>query len=274
MASFEDVMPSAADVKAAFGDRGVGDTDRVVAVLVSGRAVERSTWSDEVEVSETDFDRLLDEDAPTPDVNDFNGAKFRALDPRSRGAKVRRCTECLYRPENGRCLRCNGTGKLQVGSDDWVNCSGCIEGIALPCSVCNGTRRAVLVKIAFGEDVVRRFAHIFLPELPFPLREPLTLFFKNRTSVPDVLSIDLRDDFAAADAYRGRRSRAEVKGHRADAALALARNYVDRIHRLPKMAAVEVAAFAWPMVVGAFAGDADPSAVVVRDELGSVCRFG
>lgn len=273
MASFEDVMPTAAEVKGALGAHGVGDTDRAVAVLVSGRAVERSTWSDAVEVSEDDFDRLLAEGAPAPDVNDLNGAKFRTLDPASRGATVHRCTECLYRPASGRCLRCGGVGKLPTGGDEWVKCSACNDGIALPCPVCAGSGRAVPVKIAYGEDVVRRFAHIFLPELPFPLREPLTLFFKNRGSVPDVLSIDLRDDFAAADAYRGRRSRAEVKGHRADAALALARNYVDRIHRLPKMVAVEVAAFAWPMVVGARAGEADPGFVVVRDELGSVCLF-
>jgi len=278
MPSFEDVIPSPAEVEAAFevragGVRPPARSARVVAILVTGRGVERSSWSDDVEVSEDDFERLLEEQAPPPDLNDLNGAKFRTLDPGSRGAKVQRCTECRYRPADGKCLRCGGTGSILVGGDDSEQCSGCTNGIALPCAVCGGTKRAVPVKIVFGEDVLRRFAHIFLPEVPFALREPLTRFFKERASVPDVLAIDLADDFAGADAYRGRRSRAEVKGHRADAALALAKQYVERVRRMPSLAAVEAAAFAWPFAV--FSGDADGSAAyaVAKDEQAQIHLF-
>lgn len=271
MASFEDVMPTAAQLERALAGRPVGATDRAVAILITGRAVQRSSWSDEVEVSEPDFERLLGETPPTPDVDDLNGAKFRTLDPKSRAARVQRCSACQFAPKNNRCLRCNGTGRVTTGGDQTEKCSACDNGVARPCPTCNGTRRAVSVKIVFGEDVVRHFAHIFLPEVPAPLREPLTRFFKARGAVPDVLSIDLADDFAAADAYRGRRSRAEVRGHRADAALALARTYADRVTRLPAVAAVQVAAFAWPFVIGSYAGEVDPAFVVVKDELGGAC---
>ncbi len=271
MASFEDVMPTAADLDLALLGRSVATTDRAVAILVSGRAVQRSSWSDEVEVSETDFDRLLTEKPPPPDVDDLNGAKFRTLDPKSRAAQRRRCSACQFALQNNRCLRCSGTGRVATSGNETEKCSACDDGVARPCAVCGGTRRSVTVKIVFGEDVVRHFAHIFLPELPAPMQEPLSRFFKSRGAVPDVLSIDLADDFAAADAYRGRRSRAEVRGHRADSALALARTYAERVTRLPTMAAVRVAAFAWPLVIGSYAGDVDPAFVVVKDELGSVC---
>lgn len=273
MATFEDVVPSTADIERAFAARGlVGGAERglerVVAILVSGRGVERSGWSDEVEVSEADFERLLDERAPPPDLNDLNGAKFRALDPSSRAATVQRCSECQFRPADNRCLRCGGSGHVVVGGDDFEKCSACEGGIARPCAVCGGTKRSVRVKILFGEDTVRHFAHIFLPEVDHALREPLVRFFKQRTSVPDVLTIDLGDDFAGADAYRGRRSRAEVRGHRADAAVALAKGYVERVSRLPTLATVRAEAFAWPLVVGA--GVDAASFALLKDEQGGV----
>lgn len=269
MSSFEDVIPSPAEVDAVL-PVVAGRSDHVVAILVTGRGVERTSWSDEVEVSEDDFERLLTEKAPAPDVNDLNGAKFRTLEPASRSATTQRCSECQFRPENNRCLRCGGTGRVTAHGDESAPCSACTNGIAHPCSVCKGTRRSVRVKLLFGEDRLRHFAHIFLPELPFGLREPLTRFFKARSSVPDVLSIDLRDDFAGADAYRGRRSKAEVRGHRADAALGLAKNYVERVKRLPTFVAVEAAAFAWPVVLR---GEDESACAAVKDELGVTHRL-
>ncbi len=269
MPSFEDVIPSPAEVDAALPGIA-GSSDHIVAILVTGRGVERAGWSDEVEVGEDDFERLLVEKAPPPDVNDLNGARFRTLDPASRGATTQRCSECQFRPADNKCLRCGGTGRVIVGGDEPAKCSACNDGVAHPCPVCAGTRRSVRVKIVYGEDTVRHFAHIFLPEIQYRLREPLTLFFKTRSSVPDVLGIDLNDDFAGADAYRGRRSRAEVRGHRADAALALARNYVERIKRLPKLVEVRAVAFAWPVVLRGADGDA---CAAVKDELGVMHRL-
>ncbi|MBK7580499.1 MAG: hypothetical protein IPI67_09870 [Myxococcales bacterium] len=247
MPNFEDVSPNAAEVEAALRGRSstpstAEPTERVVAILVSGRGVERSTWTDDAEVSEDDFERLLDEQPPPPDVNDLNGERFRSLDPQSRSAKIQRCTECQFRV-----------------ADD--------HGFVRPCNVCGGKQRTVSVKVIFGEDKLRHFARIFLPELTYRLREPLTQFFKARTSVPDLLTLDLTEDFETADAYRGRRSRGEIHGHRADAALAQAKNYVERVTRLPSLLAVQAAAFAWPLVVG---GAAETSFAVVKDEHGGV----
>jgi hypothetical protein len=278
MASFEDVVPTDAEVESALRRHGVTPPapgiERVVAILVSGRGVARSTWSDDVEVSEADFDRLLDERFPEPDLDDLDGKTFRAIDAASRSAPMRRCTECLYLPADGKCLRCGGSGRVSVGSGegDTEKCSACSNGIAFPCSVCGGSKRSVGVKILYGEDSVRRFAHIFLPELRFSLRQPLTTFFSQRGHVPDVLGIDLAESFETADAYRGRRSRGEVRGHRADAAVALAKAYVDRVERLPSLVAVRSVAFAWPMCVGGARGEDDPVAApfaVIKDEHGA-----
>jgi hypothetical protein len=81
------------------------------------------------------------------------------------------------------------------------------------------------------------------------VRGELVAFFRARPSVPDVLGIDLSSDFAGADAYRGRRGRDEIRGHRADSAVAQARIYVERLKRLPSVMACQHAAFAWPFAV-------------------------
>lgn len=272
MPNFEDVSPNAAEVEAALRGRSstpstAEPTERVVAILVSGRGVERSTWTDDAEVSEDDFERLLDEQPPPPDVNDLNGERFRSLDPQSRSAKIQRCTECQFRPAEGKCPVCKGIGRLLSSTGSSDDCPDCDHGFVRPCNVCGGKQRTVSVKVIFGEDKLRHFARIFLPELTYRLREPLTQFFKARTSVPDLLTLDLTEDFETADAYRGRRSRGEIHGHRADAALAQAKNYVERVTRLPSLLAVQAAAFAWPLVVG---GAAETSFAVVKDEHGGV----
>lgn len=273
MASFDDVVPSASEIEAMMRLHKVtaGRTERVAAILVGGRAVERSSWVDDAEVSEDDFERLLNEQAPAPDLDDADGKTFRTLDPGSRSAPLQRCSQCEFLPPAGTCLRCNGAGKIQVGSDDWEKCFACDgTGHALPCSVCGGSKRAVRVKIAFGRDVLRRFAHMFLPELSHSLREPLAAFFKQRTSVPDVLTVDLEGELTTADAYRGRRSRAEVRGHRADGAVALAKTYVGRVTRLPTFALVRAAAFAWPIALVVREGEEEARIAIVKDERGAL----
>jgi len=243
--------------------------DRAVAILVSGRALARSTWVDEADVSEADFERLLEEKAPDIDFMTSRVVNFRTLDPSSRSAKLERCRQCRSLPAQLPCPHCDGTGELTT-EDGKVACAACFGGTAPPCSACGGTRRSVHVKVVFGEDTPKPFAHIFLPELPFGLRGPLTRFFLARGSVPDILTIDLADEFQAADAYRGRRSRSEVRGHRADAALALARTYVERLSKLPSFTAVRAAAFAWPFVVVSELGPARATRAAIRDEIGAL----
>lgn len=271
--TFESVVPRAEDLERELTSRfgaGVtlGEVDRCVAVLVTGRATVRSTWVDDAEVSEGEFERLLAEAPPQPSLDATQPVEFRALDPASRGAKVRRCTLCQFSPSDAKCPHCNGT--REIVSDGSVSACLCVDGKAPPCSACGGSRRTVPVKIWFGEDLVRTFARIFLPNLAPTLRDPLSRFFSARTSVPDVLSIDLLEDSANVDAYRGRRSRGEVRGHRADAALVRARGYLERVDKLPSVVSSRSAAFAWPFLVGVDARNPSTPLAVVNDELGGV----
>jgi hypothetical protein len=240
MASFEAFVP---DVAAPAGS----EIERFVAILVSARVNVRSTWSDDVEVSEAVFEKLAQQAAPVPSVTQRAPIKFKMLAPESRAAKSRKCGSCFATPGRRVCSICGGSGRIMVG-DDSERCSACQGGYS-DCMACDGTGKSRAVKVIFGEDSVRPAAHIFVPNVPTALKELLFDFFRKRGSVPDALTVDLSRDFAGADAYRGRRGHDEIRGHRADSCVAQARVYVERLDKLPSVMACEYVAFAWPFAV-------------------------
>lgn len=256
MSGFERFVP---EVDAPEGSK----VERRVAVLVSARVVQRSSWSDEVEVSERVFTELASAEAPEPRLHAEGVARFRTLDPGSRGARPRKCGLCFASPGTEACRICDGTGRVYEG-EDAMDCKYCDSG-RRPCTTCDGTMLSVPVRVIYGEDRVREVPHMFLPAIPVALREPLAQFFRQRASVPDALRLDLDEDFAPADAYRGRRAQQEIHGHKADAALAGAKQYVARLRRLPSVVAMEERAYAWPFAV---VGADDRSVIVIADEAG------
>lgn len=242
------------------------EVSRMAAVLVSARVVQRSSWTDQVEVSEKTFAELVAAQPPEPSFAEAGVVRFRGLEPGSRSARPQKCGLCFATPGRETCRICGGTGRGGEG-EEAVACTHCESG-KRPCTTCDGTTVSLLVRVVYGEDTVRSVPHIFLPAIPFELREPLTKFFQARPSVPDALLLDLTEDFAAADPYRGRRGNDEIHGHRADAALAGARHYIERLERLPSVVAIEHRAFAWPFAV---VSHESRVALVISDEAGAGC---
>lgn len=272
MASFEDFVPDPATVAVPLASGATHDP--YAAILVNARVVVRSTWTDESEVSPQVFAALSAEQVPEPNLDAVRSVKFRLLAQWSREARPRKCRACFATPGRQTCSICGGEGILADG-DEARPCPGCIGG-HVQCSTCDGSTKSIAVEVLFCEDAVRPAAHIFLPDVPAGLgtslvKHALVRFFQSRESIPDALRIELSDDFARVDAYRGRRGDDEVRGHRTGRALAQARNYVDRLGKLPSVVAMRHSAYAWPFFLSSAL---DRVALCVADERGATQILG
>lgn len=219
------------------------DLARWLAIGVAGTALVRKSWVDPAEVSESLYGELRATEAPTPRFD--SKARHRSLEAGSPDAKLTRCRTCASTPGRNMCAVCGGSGQQNPGTQDATRCFGC-EGGYLPCPACEGSLKSYDVRIEYHEDTPVNFAHVFVPEDVAELRAPMSAFLQRQTSIPSVLAINLTDDFAARDAYRGRRGDHEHQGHRFGGTLALARRYVERFVKSPSIAASRYSALAWP----------------------------
>lgn len=213
-----------------------------LAIGVAGTAVVRKTWYDEVEVSEAVLQELVAVVPPAPSFDEKT--QHRSLDARSRSARPTKCRTCAASPGHNLCPTCQGLVEMH-GTNGLVRCDAC-EGGTIRCIACDGTRESYDVRIAYHEDSPILFAHVFVPEEVPALRRSMIAFVSGQTSIPECLSLDLNDEFATRDAYRGRRGDHEHRGHRFAGALALARRYVERIVKSPAVVKWRVTAVGWP----------------------------
>lgn len=264
-ADFERFVPDVASVAAWVGP--ANSQEPMVAILVDATVVVRSSWTDDVEVSEKLFEALREAKPPSPSFEKI--AQFRVLTAESRQARVRKCGACFALPGQQLCTICGGTG--QVGTGDQLEpCTSCSGG-KLTCTTCDGTLKSVRVRIEFGEDQVRHMPHIFVSGVSGDTRQRLQSFFRSRPVIPEELAIDLAEDFARSDAYRGRRGTDEIWGFAAGPSLSQARVYLERLDKLPTVAAVKSAVFAWPYEV--LATDLN-TVVCIADETGKTHVLG
>lgn len=241
--SFEDFVPDLGRAHGHVSERVV-DSERWLLVGVSGRAVVRRTWVDACEISEALHRELVAQPEPVADLDAATPRTHRLLEPASRAAQPGRCGACWVD------RLCQGTDRL-------------------PCSTCDGTGRAVPVRLAFAEDVVTPLAHVFVPEAARELWLPLARFLRQRSSLPECLAFQLADEQTRVDAYRGRRGREEYRGHALGQAVVRARHYVERLRRAPSIVALEHRAHVWPFALVELE-ETRPGFLRVRRRLGLV----
>ena len=260
MRTFEDFVPDPGVLQSASGLDGVV---RLVMLGVSGRAVVRTSFQDDAEVSEAVFSRLLEAKPRAPDFDAFAERNFPELDEASRDAQLTTCLTCAVTPGTQKCRACGGRGRIYITKERSESCT--CSGGRVPCSDCDGTKQSYSVRLHYHREKVRTFAHVFVPRVIPGLHRALVRFMQTRQDIPDCLEIELTEDYARRDAYRGRAGEEEYRGHRIAGVLHLARRYVSRIEARPSVRALRYRTIAWP-----FALHEDvPNRAAVVGELGS-----
>ncbi|MBL8610119.1 MAG: hypothetical protein JNL38_22480 [Myxococcales bacterium] len=185
---------------------------KLAAVLVSGRATRRDSWSEDVEISEALFAKLAAE-PPIEPPKGTEPREQRRLDGASAIRAV--CTHCGVRPGLGPCPRCTGTGRLLLPGDDGGgaarDCPDCDRGF-VTCTVCEGTRAMVKAKLLHVTDHVVALHQLVLPDLPEWLEDPVRDMFAGAGDGLPEHAHDPEPSFTAA-AYRGAQAASEQSFH-------------------------------------------------------------
>jgi hypothetical protein len=246
VATFDDFVPDPAFAK--------GDTapEPWLCIAVSGTVVERRSFLDAVECPLDLYRKLLNDAPPTPDPKAQGVRNWRRVPDQFRALRASRCSACWFETGHQRCSVCGGSGRIQRG-DSSIACPSCESGYR-KCDSCAGSGQAVKLKVEYGEDLARPFAHIFVPDVPLSLHANLRRFIAAQPTIPDALAVNLDEDFSSADAYRGRGDREHYRGHAAGKALERAQQYLARITRLPTVVAERHAAHVWPFAAVPRAG--------------------
>lgn len=218
------------------------------ALAVTGRAVVRRHWTDHVELDLRTFERLSNAREPAPDLQRDGPRQFSLLVGGRSAARRAPCSACFLEPGRQQCVACAGRGG-QIADEEWEPCSACDGKGWLQCTVCSGNLHTFTADVAYYQDHVTQFAHVFAPLRDLGLRGLVQEFIAARTRVPDCLAFDLDETTTTTDAYRGRRQGAEHRGVRLGATLEHARRYVQRVRAQPSVVLTRHAAFVWPVAV-------------------------
>ena len=262
MDAFEDYIPNAASVRQDLAARNLqdGPLQRWVCLAIAGRVVERRSFQDKVEVSESGYEALLGARVPEPDLEAAAPRNSRRVPEKFRAQPTVDCSSCWLERGKQLCTICGGRGMVTMG-DNLRSCPACTDGYR-SCDSCAGTGSAVRLSVEYIEDRARSFAHIFVPEVPFAMHSRIRRFIAESTSIPSALLVDLEQDFQSADAYRGSGEKSQIRGHRAGKALERAQHYVSRITRLQAVVAERHAAYAWPIAVASDGSVQEPACLI------------
>ncbi len=118
----------------------------------------------------------------------------------------------------------------------------------LKCGTCDGFGKSYQVKVQYFEDSVQTFAHVFAPEVDQRFRGPVQKFLQARHQLPNLFEFSLDQELDPGDAYRGRQTAGLYQGHRLGRAAEQAKQYLERMRRLPSVAAVSHRAWVWPLL--------------------------
>lgn len=240
MSTFDDFIP----------DRGAASYHKVLepwlCVAVAGSVVERRSFLDDVECALAQYQTLLQDAPRPPDLGAAAARNWRRVPDDFRELRETRCSSCGASKGRQLCNMCGGAKNVYNGQL-LEPCAACMDGYTL-CDACAGSGKSVQLKVEYGEDHVRSFAHIFVPFGPAGLQAALRRFIAAQSTIPSALEVDLHEELASADAYRGRGSGEHYRGHRVGQAWERAQQYIARITRIPSVVAERHTTHVWPFV--------------------------
>src|SRR5687768_15065726 len=136
-------------------------TSSMAAVILVTRMLVRKDWTDEAELSPSDYEKLSATAPSVPRSDDPH--RFFKRDYRYRGANERRvrCTMCVLKGGYVTCGLCAGSGKTP--SDEV--CGPCGGSGLVPCHVCNATGECFVVNMHYTSDSPIEDRRVVMPSL-------------------------------------------------------------------------------------------------------------
>jgi hypothetical protein len=166
---------------------------------------------------------------------------------------ARRCETCVARPGRALCAACSSAGGPGFAFADPDLCPRCAALPAL-CPVCEGTCRAVDVRVLDVSDRARALAYVFVPSLPFELDAGVTRHLEARWPPPPALRFEL-DAPARGGPYRAARQGATEGrwGYDFGDAVGRAQRALETLGADGQVGRRQVAAYAWPLLWARYA---------------------
>lgn len=216
------------------------ETHELAAVIVTGRALRRTSFA---KVEELDTPRL--ERLRTAAVASSEGYEERAhsvLEP-DVPVERQRCTTCaVFEPGWTMCTLCLGAG-----------CRTCGAG-RVACTTCGGTGETWRAGVRYVTDNVLALRSVVCPAMPVRLRDEVKATLAQLGALPACLVTDLESEQRGA-AYRSRLGEASFAGFRFGSAAPRAKKHAARIDTLPSVVKSEAVFYAWPLLCLVYALD-------------------
>lgn len=249
---------------------------RFAAILIVARVLRREAWEEPIEMSERRAATMGTEIPEVPASYVEQSAILRV----SPALELRDCSMCdVRKPGFTACATCGGSGRDSL---EGAPCPGCGGERFIVCSVCEGAKRTVRIRVRHVSDRDVSLRDLFLPKAiafargMFGFESTLSgAIAAEATPPPEELRFDL---FATetSSAYRGVQRRVDptFRGFAFEDALERARTALRGMAGKGTVVRYEFAAYAFPLLWLREKSSASARAVVIftrRD--GEVCRF-
>ncbi|WP_437679128.1 hypothetical protein [Sorangium sp. So ce131] len=222
---------------------------RLAAVTLDARALGRTMWEKNVELSEERFAAF-----PTgipPEPARMVAASHHVL-VAARGEGPAACSMCPARPGREICARCNGGGKIHLDHDyrEVEPCPSCGGAAFVRCSVCEGSARTRRARVRFVEDRVDTLRYTYVPSMTIALESALdeALAPGETGALPDCLRFDPRPRATGGPYRGGPAAEPTFHGHRFGDALRRATSAAAGLGGEGQILRQEIATYARPIL--------------------------
>ena len=180
-------------------------TSSMAAVILVTRMLVRKDWTDEAELSPSDYEKLSATAPSVPRSDDPH--RFLKRDYRYRGGNERRvrCTTCVVKGGLLTCGVCEGSGKTPSyveHSPTGEVCTPCRGSGLAPCHVCTGTGECIVVNMHYTSDSPIEDRRVVMPSLVGDLDDNIARAIGLIPTFPEAFRVDLQPTMIAS-AYRG-----------------------------------------------------------------------